>query len=292
MTDHSKENPRERTLQQQADSGASQEFSEFLLNGLKDLAIYMLSPTGVVQTWNNGAQAIKQYEASDVIGKNYSMFYTKTDQEKNAPTFELEQASRAGKFEGSGWRVRKDGTPVWVEIVIAPLRDKNGELKGFVKVARDATEKKKSEELIERQKKDLIELSTPVMHLWQGILALPIVGTLDSTRSQIVTERLLQGLTSSDCTVAIVDISGVPTVDTVVAQHLMKTVGAARLMGAECIISGIRPEIAQTMVHLGIDLSKVKTKSSMSRALEEAMTILKLRVVRDGQKVAARGYEQ
>ena len=203
----------------------------------------MLSPTGIVQTWNKGAQVINQYEAGEVIGKDFSMFYTKPDLEKNLPASELAQASRSGKFEGGGWRLRKDGSQVWVEVVISPLRDKNGELKGFVKVARDATDKKNSEELIERQEKDLIELSTPVMHLWQGILALPIVGTLDSTRSQVVAERLLQGLTSSDCTVAIVDISGVPTVDTVVAEHLMKTIGAARLMGAECIISGIRPRL-------------------------------------------------
>jgi len=267
--------------QEQVKAELDSQFMEFLLNGLSDLGIYMLSPTGLVQTWNRGAEIIKQYTASDVIGKNFSMFYTEADKQKNFPSFELEEAARKGKFEGAGWRVRKDGSRVWVEVLIAPLKDKNGELKGFCKVARDATEKQKTLELVEQQKKDLIELSTPVIHLWQGIIALPIVGTLDSTRSRIVTERLLSALVSSGCTVAIVDISGVPTVDTVVAQHLMKTIDAARLMGAECIISGIRPEIAQTMVHLGIDLSKVKTKSSMSRALEEAMSTLRLRVIHD-----------
>lgn len=284
MTDRSQDNPKQAPPQT-----TNEEFYQFLTEGLSDLAIYMLSPTGTVQTWTKGAQTIKQYQASEVIGKNFSMFYTKADQDRDLPTSELDLARRTGKFEGSGWRVRKDGSQVWVDIVIAPLRDKNGELKGFVKVARDASERKKAEEIIERQKKDLIELSTPVMNLWQGILALPIVGTLDSTRSQVVTERLLQGLTASGCTVAIIDISGVPTVDTVVAQHLMKTIGAARLMGAECIISGIRPEIAQTMVHLGIDLSKVRTKSSMSRALEEAMSLLDIRLIQDKQKVATRG---
>ena len=288
MTDHANDNPKQATAGH-LQEGNADGFYEFLLNGLSDLAIYMLNPTGIVQTWNQGAQVIKQYLAEEVQGKNFSMFYTKSDQEKNVPAYELEQALRAGKFEGAGWRVRKDGSQIWVDVVISPLRDKNGNLKGFVKVARDATEKKKADELIERQKKDLIELSTPVMNLWQGILALPIVGTLDSTRSQIATERLLQALTTSGSTVAIIDISGVPAVDTVVAQHLLKTIGAARLMGAECIISGIRPEIAQTMVHLGIDLSKVKTKSSMARALEEAMAILNMRVVQDGQKQPVRG---
>lgn len=288
MTDHSKGNPKQFVGEQQSDT-ESLEFYQFLANGLTDLAIYMLSPSGIVQTWNLGAQSIKQYTAREVLGKNFAMFYTKSDVDRNLPTAELEQAASAGKYEGAGWRVRKDGSQVWVDIVIAPLRDKDGQLKGFVKVARDASERKRAEEVIEQQKRDLIELSTPVMHLWQGILALPIVGTLDSTRSRIVTERLLQGLTSSGCTVAILDISGVPAVDTVVAQHLMKTIGAARLMGAECIISGIRPEIAQTMVHLGIDLSKVKTKSSMARALEEAMTIVGVRMVSDVQKAGIRG---
>ncbi len=290
MSDHSKET---KPTGGQSQNGTNEEFYECLLNGLSDLAIYMLSPTGVVQTWSKGAQEIKQYEASEIIGANFSRFYNKYDQERNLPAFELEQAARTGKFEGAGWRVRKDGSQVWVEVVVAPLKSPTGELKGFVKVARDATEKKKTAELLERQQKDLIELSTPVMSLWQGILALPIVGTLDSTRSQIVTERLLHGLTSSGCTVAIIDISGVPTVDTVVAQHLMKTVAAARLMGADCIISGIRPEIAQTMVHLGIDLSNVRTKSSMARALEEAMALVNVRVVPIGPKTAAsRGYDR
>jgi len=289
MTDRSKENPKQATLEHQAKNADGEGFYEFLLNGLSDLAVYMLSPTGVIQTWNKGARTIKGYEAAEVVGKNFSMFYTESDQKMNVPGSELEEASQTGKFEGTVWRIRKDGLRVWVDIVIATLRDENGELKGFVEVARDATDRKRVDELIERQQRDLIELSTPVLTLWQGILALPIVGTLDSVRSQVVTERLLQALGSTGCTVAILDITGVPAVDTQVAQHLMKTIAAARLMGAECILSGIRPEIAQTLVHLGLDLSKIKTKSSMARALEEAMTILSMRVVQDAQKAAPRG---
>ncbi|HEY9791924.1 MAG TPA: PAS domain S-box protein [Candidatus Obscuribacterales bacterium] len=287
MTDHSAA-AKARAIPEQHLNETTQEFCMFLINGLTDIAIYMLSPTGHVQTWSAGAQILKQYEAAEVMGKHFSMFYTKPDQDRNFPNYELEQATRSGKFEGAGWRVRKDGTQIWVDVVIAPMRDKEGNLKAFVKVVRDATDKKKAEEMIERQRRDLIELSTPVMHLWRGILALPIVGTLDSTRSQVVTERLLQGLTDSDSAIAILDISGVPTVDTVVAQHLMKTVDAARLMGCDCIISGIRPEIAQTMAHLGVDLSKVKTKSSMARALEEAMSIMEMRIVNDSPKERAR----
>ena len=127
------------------------------------------------------------------------------------------------------------------------------------------------EELIDRQHQELLDLSTPVVELWQGILALPLIGTLDSERTQIVMESLLEAIVDKEATVAILDITGVPTVDTLVAQHLMKTVAAARLMGAECIISGIRPQIAQTIVHLGVNLEGVITKATLAGALKTAL---------------------
>ena len=127
------------------------------------------------------------------------------------------------------------------------------------------------EEVIERQHQELLDLSTPVVELWEGILALPLIGTLDSERTQIVMESLLEAIVAKEATVAILDITGVPTVDTLVAQHLMKTVAAARLMGAECIISGIRPQIAQTIVHLGVNLEGVITKATLASALQTAL---------------------
>ncbi|MFZ0228482.1 MAG: STAS domain-containing protein, partial [Mycobacterium sp.] len=127
------------------------------------------------------------------------------------------------------------------------------------------------EDLIRRAQADMLELSTPVVRLWEGILALPLVGTLDSARTQVVMETLLQAIVDTNSKIAIIDITGVPTVDTVVAQHLLKTVTAARLMGADCIISGIRPQIAQTIVHLGINLLDVKTKSTLRDALALAL---------------------
>src|SRR6202034_2832193 len=125
---------------------------------------------------------------------------------------------------------------------------------------------KSREEMTRRQQEELLELSTPVVKLWDGILALPIIGTLDSARIQVVMESLLQTVVATNSKYAIIDITGVPTVDTLVAQHLLKTITAARLMGAECIISGIRPQIAQTIVHLGINLHDVITKSKLSDA--------------------------
>jgi rsbT co-antagonist protein RsbR len=126
-------------------------------------------------------------------------------------------------------------------------------------------------ELIRRQQEEMLELSTPVVQLWEGIVALPLIGTLDSARTSIVMETLLQTIVDTRSELAIIDITGVPTVDTLVAQHLLKTVAAARLMGADCIISGIRPQIAQTMVHLQIDLSAVTTKATMAEALRFAL---------------------
>jgi rsbT co-antagonist protein RsbR len=129
---------------------------------------------------------------------------------------------------------------------------------------------KSREEVIIRQQKEIAELSTPVVKLWEGILALPLIGTLDSERTQVVMENLLQSIVEHAADYAIIDITGVPTVDTLVAQHLLKTVAAARLMGADCIISGIRPQIAQTMVHLGVELNVV-SKSNLADALAAAL---------------------
>jgi rsbT co-antagonist protein RsbR len=130
---------------------------------------------------------------------------------------------------------------------------------------------KSREQVIRRQQEDMLELSTPVVKLWEGVLALPLIGTLDSARTQVVMESLLEAIVQTNSRVAIIDITGVPTVDTVVAQHLLKTVTAARLMGADCIISGVRPQIAQTIVHLGINLLDVTTKATLSDAFALAM---------------------
>jgi rsbT co-antagonist protein RsbR len=136
------------------------------------------------------------------------------------------------------------------------------------------------EEVILRQTDEITEISTPVIHVWDGVLAMPIIGTLDSARTQIVMENLLQEIVETGSSIAILDISGVPAVDSLVAQHLIKTVSATRLMGAECIISGIRPEIAQTVVHLGIDLSTIITKATLASALKTAFSMLQLEVTK------------
>jgi len=138
------------------------------------------------------------------------------------------------------------------------------------------------EEVISRQQQEMLELSTPVVELWDGVLALPLIGTLDSARTQVVMENLLQRIVETGAAIAIIDITGVPTVDTLVAQHLLKTVAAARLMGADCIVSGIRPQIAQTIVHLGVELQDVVTKATLADAFAVALKRLHLTVQKTG----------
>ncbi|MBP1649970.1 MAG: anti-sigma-factor antagonist [Bacteroidetes bacterium] len=153
-----------------------------------------------------------------------------------------------------------------------------GKMMDYLSVVAFETFIKGREEVILRQTDEIAEISTPVIRIWDGILALPIIGTLDSSRTQVVMESLLQEIVESGSTIAILDISGVAAVDSLVAQHLIKTVAATRLMGAECIISGIRPEIAQTVVHLGIDLSNIITKATLASALKQAFGMLRLSV--------------
>jgi len=137
-----------------------------------------------------------------------------------------------------------------------------------------------NKQLIAEQQREMLELSTPVVQLWEGVLGLPLIGTLDSARTQVVMENLLQRIVDTGARIAVIDITGVPTVDTLVAQHLLKTVAAARLMGADCIISGIRPQIAQTIVHLGLELNTVATKATLADAFALAMQRVGLTVVR------------
>jgi rsbT co-antagonist protein RsbR len=144
-----------------------------------------------------------------------------------------------------------------------------------------ATFQQAREDIIKRQQEELLELSTPVIKLWDGVLAVPMIGVLDSNRTQIVMETLLQKIAETESGLAIIDITGVPTVDTLVAQHLLKTVSAIRLMGADCIISGIRPQIAQTIVHLGIDLQGITTKATLADALSIALQKNGWRITRE-----------
>jgi PAS domain S-box-containing protein len=250
-----------------------------LVESVKDYAIVMLDPDGLVVSWNEGAQRIKGYTRDEIVGKDFSCFYPPEAIQRGLPEQELKAAAKEGRFEDEGWRVRKDGTRFWANVAISAVRDAGGTLRGYAKVTRDLTERKQTEERIQQQSKEIMELSTPVMQVWQGVVTAPLIGSLDSQRTQQFMERLLNRIVETNSPVALVDIMGVPTIDTQTAQHLIETISAVRLLGAQVILTGVRPAIAQTLVHLGIDLSDIITRSSLAAGLQVALDILNLQVV-------------
>jgi anti-anti-sigma regulatory factor len=168
--------------------------------------------------------------------------------------------------------MRRDGTEFPVEISLSPLETAEGRL--VAAAIRDVTERRETEQRLQRQRDEILELSTPVIQVWDKVLALPIIGTLDTLRATRLTEGLLEKIAQSQAEVAILDISGVPTIDTQVAQHLLKTVQAAALMGTVSIMSGVRPETAQSMVHLGIDMGRLRSRNTLQDALQLALAVL------------------
>jgi PAS domain S-box-containing protein len=275
QTAHSKRRDSEHKLP----SEASQELLQMLADNIKEYAILTLDPNGRVITWTPAAERLKGYSADEVIGKHFSIFYTKDDVESGKCEQELEIASRDGRFEDEGWRVRKDGSRFWANVVITALRDANGGLRGFGKITRDMTERKQADERLRQQNRDILEMATvPVVQVWENILLVPLIGTLDSARTQQLMERLLQRLTETGSQVALVDITGVPTIDTQTAQHLIETIKAVRYIGADVVLTGVRPVIAQTLVHLGIDLSSATTRASLAAGLRVALDLLNLHV--------------
>ena len=251
---------------------------QLLVDSIRDYAIIMLDPAGHIMSWNEGARRIIGWTRQEILGKEFTCFYPPEAIQKRFPQRELESAAKEGRFEDEGWRIRKDGSRYWANVVITALHGQDGTLHGFGKVTRDLTERKRMEERLQQQSREILELSTPVMHLWQGVVAAPLIGSLDSQRTQQFMERLLARIVETNSPVALIDIMGVPTIDTQTAQHLIETVSAVRLLGAQVVLTGVRPAIAQTLVHLGIDLSGIITRSSMAAGLMVALDVLNLSV--------------
>jgi rsbT co-antagonist protein RsbR len=245
-----------------------------MLDSITDYEVIFLDVDGIIRTWARGAELVTGYTAAEAIGHNVSIFYLDEDVESGLAVRERAQALQLGRFETEGWRTRKGGARFWANVTLAPVRDTDGEHVGFVKVTRDLTERVERERLVKRQRDEILELSTPVIQIWDRVLALPIIGTLDSNRAARATESLLQRIADDEAAIVILDISGVPMIDTLVAQHLFKTIQGARLMGAESVISGVRPETAQAMVHLGIDMGGVRSRSTLRDALQLAFSLL------------------
>jgi PAS domain S-box-containing protein len=247
---------------------------EQMVDAITDYEVIRLDPDGVVQSWSEGARKLKGYSADEVIGRNAKIFYTEHDVRAGTLEKELETAKRIGRVETEGWRVRKDGSQFWCNMIMSPIRDALGDVVGFVRVGRDLSEHREQARLVQRQRDEILELSTPVIQVWDNVLVLPVIGTLDSVRAARLTEGLLDRISQIQAEVVILDISGVPAIDTDVAQHLLRTVEAARLMGTTSVLSGVRPETAQAIVHLGIDLGSLRSRNSLKDALQLALSLV------------------
>jgi rsbT co-antagonist protein RsbR len=267
----------DRDLTERREQEAALRSVQEMVDGIAEFQVIRLDRTGVVQFWNPGSVKLTGYPAGEVIGRHVSMFYMEEDARAGLAEREIANAARDGSMEVEGWRLRKDGTRFWANVVLSPIRDEQGELTGFVKVARDLTERREQEQLVQRQRDEILELSTPVIQVWDKVLILPLIGTLDSLRAARLTENLLERIAMDQAEVVILDVSGVPTIDSGVARHLLKTVQAARLMGTASILSGVRPDTAQSMVHLGVELGSLRSRTSLKDALQ-----LALRLVREG----------
>jgi rsbT co-antagonist protein RsbR len=247
---------------------------EQMVDAITDYEVIRLDNEGVILSWNEGARRLKGYEQDEIVGRHASVFYTEQDVQSGVLEKELDTAVRTGRVETEGWRVRKDGSQFWCNMIMGPIRDAAGELVGFVRVGRDLTDQREQARLVQRQRDEILELSTPVIQVWDNVLVLPVIGTLDSVRAARLTEALLERIALIQAEVVILDISGVPAIDTDVAQHLLRTVEAARLMGTTSILSGVRPETAQAIVHLGIDLGALRSRNSLKDALQLALTLV------------------
>jgi rsbT co-antagonist protein RsbR len=249
-----------------------------LVDSVTDYAIITLDSDGRIATWNKGAERIIRYAPEEITGQNIALFFSPEHLEAGVPRRHLELAARDGRFEDEGWRVRKDGTKFWASVMMTALRDENGTLLGFGKVIRDMTAQKQAEATIARQSQEILDVATPVVQIWDGVVAAPLIGALDRARTERFMERLLNKIVETNSPVALVDITGVPAIDTQTAQHLVETVTAVRLLGAQVVLTGVRPALAQTLVHLGIDLSQILTRSSLSAGLRVAFNLLNIHV--------------
>lgn len=259
----------------QADGLRENDFDyQLLVQNMTDYAICMLDPEGRIVTWTEGAQRLNGYTGEEIIGKRTDVFYSREDVAEGKPRQKLEVAAKTGRFEEEDWRYRKDGSRFWANVVVNPIRDNDGVLIGFAQVTRDVTERRRHEEVLARQAREIMEISTPVVQVWDGILLVPLIGTLDSQRTQQAMEKLLTSIAETNSPVALIDITGVPAMDTQTARHLVETVTAVRLLGSEVLLTGVRPAIAQTLVHLGIELSGIITRSSLASGLKQALDIV------------------
>jgi PAS domain S-box-containing protein len=242
-----------------------------------DDAIYGKTLEGAILSWNHGAERMYGYSAEEIVGRPVSVLVPPTSADEVPQILErVKRGERVDHFETA--RVRKDGQLIDVSLTVSPIRDASGKIIGASTTAREITEQKRLREALTVRAKEILDVSTPVLQVWEGVVVAPFIGTLDTQRAQQFMERLLDKIVATNSSVALLDVTGVPAIDTRTAQHLIETITSVRLLGAQAVLTGVRPAIAQTLAHLGINLADVVTRSSLAAGLRVALDVLHLKI--------------
>jgi methyl-accepting chemotaxis protein len=255
------------------------EYLEALVEAIsRSNAICEFELDGTVITANENFLRIMGYNLEEIVGQHHRIF-TDAEYARSEEYAEFWESLRAGDFQAAEYRrIGKGGKTVWIQATYNPILDAEGKPKRIVKFASDITERMEAEALIDQQQQLLMELSTPVMQLFSGVVLMPLVGNIDGQRATQLISRLLEAISEYEAEVAILDLTGVPIIDTDVARHLLKTVAAAKMLGSVVILTGINPNGAQTLVQLGIDISHITTKGSLRSGIEEALRVKKMHI--------------